>query len=81
MYLDTRVQTEEQFFSLFLSIHSFEFNSLAPFHGQTESPQNRITVKYLYNKQVLVAWLVGDHLLLRDIEPYGIIFMLFCENN
>jgi hypothetical protein len=40
-------------------------------------------MSYLYNKQVLVAWLVGllvcDHLLLRDSEPYGLVFMsVFC---
>jgi hypothetical protein len=28
---------------------------------------------YPYNKQVLVAWLVGDNLLLRNFGPYGII--------
>jgi hypothetical protein len=36
-------------------------------------------MSYLYNKQVLVAWLVGllvcDHLLLWDSEPYGLVFM------
>jgi uncharacterized YccA/Bax inhibitor family protein len=33
---------------------------------------------YLYNKQVLVAWLVGDHLLLKDFGHYGIIFRTTC---
>jgi hypothetical protein len=33
----------------------------------------RIYKIYLYNKQVFVAWLVGDYLLLRDFGPNGII--------
>jgi hypothetical protein len=33
------------------------------------------------NKQVMVAWLVGDHLLLGDFGPYGIIFMSVCFYN
>jgi hypothetical protein len=27
----------------------------------------------------LIDWLVGDHLLLRYIEPYGVIFMDVCD--
>jgi hypothetical protein len=27
------------------------------------------------NKQVLLAWMVGDHLVLRDFERYGIVFL------
>jgi hypothetical protein len=33
---------------------------------------------YLCNKQVLGGSLVGDHLLFRDFETYGIIFMNLC---
>jgi hypothetical protein len=33
---------------------------------------------HLHNKQVLVTWLVGDHLPLRDFGPYGIIFINVC---
>jgi hypothetical protein len=33
---------------------------------------------YLKSKCWLVAWLVGDHLLLRDFAPYGITFMNMC---
>jgi hypothetical protein len=32
----------------------------------------------LCNKQVSVAWFIGDHLLLRDFGPYGIIYMTMC---
>jgi hypothetical protein len=32
---------------------------------------------YPYNKQ---CWLLGDHLLLRDFRPYGIIFTNVCYN-
>jgi hypothetical protein len=32
----------------------------------------------LYSRQVLVGWLIGDHLLLRAFGPYGIIFMTMC---
>jgi hypothetical protein len=37
------------------------------------SPQ--AVINYTKHLQVLVAWLIGDHLLLRDLGPYGIIFM------
>jgi uncharacterized YccA/Bax inhibitor family protein len=33
---------------------------------------------YIIGKCWLVAWLVGDHLLLRDFGPYGIIFTNMC---
>jgi hypothetical protein len=36
---------------------------------------------YLYNKEVLVAWLVDDNLLLRDFGCYGVIFMNVCVVN
>jgi hypothetical protein len=32
----------------------------------------------IYNRQMLVAWLVSDHLLLRNFGPYWIIFMNVC---
>jgi hypothetical protein len=27
---------------------------------------------------MLVGWFIGEHFLLRDFEPYGIIFMTMC---
>lgn len=34
--------------------------------------KNSIVIIYLHNEHVSVARLFGDHLLLRDFEPYGI---------
>jgi hypothetical protein len=36
---------------------------------------------YLCSRQVLVSWLVCDHLLLREFGPYGIIFKNVCFVN
>jgi hypothetical protein len=36
----------------------------------------RIFIICIISKCRLVSWLVGDHLLLRDFGPYGIIFMI-----
>lgn len=33
-----------------------------------------ITNIYLYNKQAYAGWLIGNHLLLRDLGPYGTLF-------
>jgi hypothetical protein len=53
-----------------------------PNHYYTQLKSNRNfgievvqSLIYLYNKQV---WLVGDHLLLRDFEPNGVIIMNVC---
>jgi uncharacterized YccA/Bax inhibitor family protein len=42
----------------------------------SEFDKNPIGIIYL--QQACVGSLVGDHLLLRDFEPYGIIFMNVC---
>jgi hypothetical protein len=38
----------------------------------------KLVIYLLYDKQVLVAWLVADHLLLRDFVPYEITFIIVC---
>jgi hypothetical protein len=48
-----------------------EWNPESFKHGAEFTSTNEI---YLYDKEVLV----GDHLLLRDFGPYGIIFMNVC---
>jgi hypothetical protein len=44
-------------------------------HGST-SQKTILNFMYLYNEQILVAWLVGQKLLLlRDFGPYVVMFM------
>jgi hypothetical protein len=51
-------------------------------HGPSSIKNIGLYVLFIYmiGKCLLVAWLVGDHLLFRDFGPCGI-FMTMCYNN